>query len=125
MFQIRQQQYDSMSQLALDDFERRVIAYLYQSHPECVVEAGEEAFESQVRASIQVAIENGIDLEVHVVQFVQLDLETAPRLEPDLDVKWNQILADQDLEQVHKIDHLRSLSFGLPVTSAMESDDDE
>lgn len=125
MFQIRSEQYDAMSKRAMDNFEQRAIAYLYESHPECVVEAGEEAFNLLVKASIQHAMKNGINLEICIVQYVQLDLESTPRLEDDLEVKWNQVLSEQDLEQVRKIEFLKALVYGLPGPSQSDPDDEE
>lgn len=125
MFQIRQQQYDSMSNRAMEDFERRAIAYLYESNPECVVEIGEQEFDARVKASIKEAMKNGIDLEVFVTKYVQLDLESTLRLEEAFSAKWSKLLAVPSLEQVQKIELLQSLVYDLPESSQSEPDEDE
>lgn len=108
MLHIRPEQMETLQQIIVDEFVKRIVAHLNQVFPDRCEELGEEQIDQLARLSHQRATTYGLRSEGDVCAYVDVLFSLHREDESGEEMQWaRDILEDQRLGASRKIANLR------------------
>jgi len=98
MLRIRKEQYDSLVQQAVRDFENRMYAHVTKVFPDECKALGEEGVRRSIKEGIERAARYGIEVEQDVARYIDLMFILGHGFDKDAELPWaGEILEDRNL----------------------------